>query len=118
MRAGSPCPAGAGGAHPTSPEAVEQAARPLLLRGGIVFWRLLGREADCLPPWRDLLRVYRRLEARGEIRGGRFVAGFAGEQIALPEAQRLEVVLAERERVLGAEHPDTLVTTQELSKQQ
>ena len=39
-----------------------------------------------LPPWRDLLRVYRRLEGRGEIRGGRFVAGFSGEQFALPEA--------------------------------
>ena len=51
-----------------------------------MFWRLLEREADWLPPWRDLLRVYRRLEARGEIRGGRFVAGFAGEQYALPDA--------------------------------
>jgi ATP-dependent Lhr-like helicase len=51
-----------------------------------VFWRLLTREAAWLPPWRDLLRVYRRLEARGEIRGGRFVAGFSGEQYALPEA--------------------------------
>src|SRR5262249_35328431 len=39
-----------------------------------------------LPPWRDLLRVYRRLESRGEIRGGRFVAGFSGEQFALPDA--------------------------------
>jgi ATP-dependent Lhr-like helicase len=39
-----------------------------------------------LPKWRDLLRVYRQLEARGEIRGGRFVAGFSGEQFALPEA--------------------------------
>src|SRR5690606_32083256 len=39
-----------------------------------------------LPPWRDLVRVYRRLEARGEIRGGRFVAGMAGEHFALPEA--------------------------------
>jgi ATP-dependent Lhr-like helicase len=58
----------------------------LLLRYGVVFWRLLEREADWLPPWRDLLRVYRRLEARGEIRGGRFVAGFAGEQYALPDA--------------------------------
>ena len=38
------------------------------------------------PPWRDLLRVYRRLEARGDIRGGRFVAGFTGEQYALPDA--------------------------------
>jgi len=52
----------------------------------VVFWRLLTREAGWLPPWRDLLRVYRRLEARGEIRGGRFVAGFSGEQYALPEA--------------------------------
>ena len=67
-------------------EAVEHVARRLLLRYGVVFWRLLEREADWLPPWRDLLRVYRRLEARGEIRGGRFVAGFSGEQFALPDA--------------------------------
>jgi ATP-dependent Lhr-like helicase len=52
----------------------------------VVFWRLVEREAPWLPPWRDLLRVYRRLEARGEIRGGRFVAGLTGEQYALPEA--------------------------------
>jgi ATP-dependent helicase Lhr and Lhr-like helicase len=68
------------------PEAVEHIARRLLLRYGVVFWRLLEREADWLPPWRELLRVYRRLEARGEIRGGRFVAGFSGEQFALPDA--------------------------------
>ena len=68
------------------PEAAEHLARTLLLRYGVVFWRLLEREAPWLPPWRDLLRVYRRLEARGEIRGGRFVAGFAGEQFALPDA--------------------------------
>ena len=66
--------------------AVEHVARTLLRRYGVVFWRLLAREAAALPPWRDLLRVYRRLEARGEIRGGRFVAGFSGEQYALPEA--------------------------------
>jgi len=65
---------------------VEHLARTLLRRYGVVFWRLLEREADWLPPWRDLLRVYRRLEARGEIRGGRFVAGFTGEQYALPDA--------------------------------
>ncbi len=64
----------------------EHVARTLLQRYGVVFWRLLEREAPWLPPWRDLLRVYRRLEARGEIRGGRFVAGFSGEQFALPEA--------------------------------
>jgi len=68
------------------PASVEHVARTLLHRYGVVFWRLLAREADWLPPWRDLLRVYRRLEARGEIRGGRFVAGFSGEQYALPDA--------------------------------
>jgi ATP-dependent helicase Lhr and Lhr-like helicase len=67
-------------------EAVEHAARTLLVRYGVVFWRLIEREAQWLPPWRDLIRVYRRLESRGDIRGGRFVAGFAGEQFALPEA--------------------------------
>ncbi|SAL19153.1 Lhr family helicase [Caballeronia humi] len=65
---------------------VEHAAMVLLRRYGVVFWRLLEREAGWLPPWRDLLRVFHRLEARGEIRGGRFVAGLAGEQFALPEA--------------------------------
>jgi ATP-dependent helicase Lhr and Lhr-like helicase len=68
------------------PEAVEHLARSLLRRYGVVFWRLLEREAPWLPPWRELLRVYRTLEARGDIRGGRFVAGFSGEQFALPEA--------------------------------
>jgi len=66
--------------------AVEYAARTLLARYGVVFWRLLTQEPGWLPPWRDLLRVFRRLEARGEIRGGRFVAGFSGEQFALPDA--------------------------------
>jgi ATP-dependent helicase Lhr and Lhr-like helicase len=69
-----------------SAEAAEHAARTLLLRYGVVFWRAIEREAEWLPPWRELLRVYRRLEARGEIRGGRFVAGFSGEQFALPDA--------------------------------
>jgi ATP-dependent Lhr-like helicase len=67
-------------------DAVEHIARVLLRRYGVVFWRLLDREANWLPPWRDLLRIYRRLEGRAEIRGGRFVAGFSGEQFALPEA--------------------------------
>ncbi|MDB6009005.1 MAG: box helicase domain protein [Gammaproteobacteria bacterium] len=67
-------------------EAIEHVARTLLKRWGVVFWRLLAREADWLPPWRDLLMCFRRLEARGEIRGGRFVAGFTGEQFAAPEA--------------------------------
>jgi len=67
-------------------EAVEQIVRTLLRRWGVIFWKLLGREANWLPPWRDILRCCRRLEARGEIRGGRFVAGFSGEQYATPEA--------------------------------
>jgi ATP-dependent Lhr-like helicase len=70
----------------TDPETVELVARGLLRRWGVVFWRLIAREADWLPPWRDLLFCYRRLEARGEIRGGRFVAGLSGEQFAAPEA--------------------------------
>ena len=78
--------AGNGTQHPTGEEAVEHIVRTLLRRWGVVFWRLLAREADWLPPWRDLLMCCRRLEARGEIRGGRFVAGFAGEQYAAPEA--------------------------------
>ena len=67
-------------------EAIEHVARTLLRRYGVVFWRLLEREAPWLPPWRDLLRAYRKLESRGEIRGGRFVSGFSGEQFALPDA--------------------------------
>ncbi|HEX5462876.1 MAG TPA: DEAD/DEAH box helicase [Steroidobacteraceae bacterium] len=67
-------------------QTLELVARGLLRRWGVVFWRLLAREADWLPPWRDLLFCYRRLEARGEIRGGRFVAGLSGEQFAAPEA--------------------------------
>jgi ATP-dependent helicase Lhr and Lhr-like helicase len=57
----------------------------LLRRYGVVFSRLLTRESNA-PAWRDLLMAYRRLEARGEIRGGRFVAGMSGEQFALPGA--------------------------------
>ncbi len=65
--------------------AVEERAYQLLRRYGIVFPEVIGRE-PMAPPWRTLLQVYRRAEARGEIRGGRFVAGLVGEQFALPEA--------------------------------
>ena len=60
-------------------------AHQLLERWGVVFRDLLARET-LAPPWRDLLPVLRRREAQGEIRGGRFVAGFTGEQFAKPEA--------------------------------
>jgi ATP-dependent helicase Lhr and Lhr-like helicase len=68
--------------------AVDHVARVLLRRYGVVFRKLLERESG-LPPWRELFYVYRRMEARGEIRGGRFVSGFAGEQFALNEAADL-----------------------------
>ncbi len=69
-----------------APEDIEHVARTLLRRYGVVCWRLLEREAQWLPPWRELIRIYHRLEARGEIRGGRFISGLSGEQFALPEA--------------------------------
>ena len=65
--------------------AVEAVAWTLLRRYGVIFRRLLAREATSVT-WRELVYVYRRLEARGEIRGGRFVAGLSGEQYALPDA--------------------------------
>jgi ATP-dependent Lhr-like helicase len=64
--------------------AADKHARVLLARYGVVLREVCAREV--LPPWRELLLVLRRMEARGEIRGGRFVAGFVGEQFALPEA--------------------------------
>ncbi|HEX7361894.1 MAG TPA: DEAD/DEAH box helicase [Bryobacteraceae bacterium] len=69
-------------------ERLEQFARQLLLRWGLLLRDLLVRET-LSPPWRDLLPVLRRMEARGEIRGGRFVSGFTGEQFARPEALEL-----------------------------
>jgi len=74
---------------------------------------MLQRETN-LPPWRDLVRVYRRLEARGEIRGGRFVAGFGGEQFAAPDAVGRLRALRKMEKVdervvLGGADPLNLV---------
>ena len=66
--------------------AVEHVALVLLERYGVVFRSVLQRESRFLPPWRELAHALRRLEARGTIRGGRFVASFGGEQFALPEA--------------------------------
>ncbi|MBY0495817.1 MAG: DEAD/DEAH box helicase [Cyanobacteria bacterium] len=68
--------------------AVEAYAHVLLRRYGIMCRRMIAREPYRVP-WRELLRVYRRLEARGEVRGGRFVTGLSGEQFALPEAVEL-----------------------------
>jgi ATP-dependent Lhr-like helicase len=77
---------------------VDVQARAFLRRYGIVFRRMLTRESNAAP-WRELARVYRRLEARGEIRGGRFVNGMSGEQFALPEA-------VERLREIRRTEPD------------
>jgi len=85
----APAPAGTAPgprpAAPTGPSMLELAARQLLGRWGVVMRDLLARETAA-PPWRELLPIYRALEARGELRGGRFVGGFSGEQFALPEA--------------------------------
>ena len=78
----------------------EFVAQQLLQRTGVVFRKTVAREKQPVP-WRDLLRVFRTLEARGQIRGGRFVAGFDGEQYALPEA----VPLLRAVRRRGPEEP-------------
>jgi ATP-dependent Lhr-like helicase len=74
---------------------IEALARQYVRRFGVVFRDLLRREPQA-PPWRDLVRVYRRLEMRGELRGGRLVAGIVGEQFAAPEA--LEALRTVRRR--------------------
>jgi ATP-dependent Lhr-like helicase len=77
-------------------QALESAAKMLLARYGVLFRDVITRESNA-PRWRDLLNILRRLEARGEIRGGRFLSGFGGEQYALPEA--VESLRAARTRV-------------------
>ena len=91
----------------------EQFARQLLRRWGVVFRDIVRRES-LAPPWRDLLVVLRRMEARGEIRGGRFAAAFVGEQFALPEAVALlrnvrRTEPKDEEAVLGSADPLNLV---------
>jgi ATP-dependent Lhr-like helicase len=83
-------------------ESVEYIAKVLLRRYGIVFRRILDTE-NSLPSWRELHYVYRRMEARGEVRGGRFVDGQAGEQFALPEAVGLL-------RKMGKQDDQTLIS--------
>ncbi len=87
LRATSPpaAPAAAGGRQLSAEDDALFVARQLLARTGVVFRQTIARERQTVP-WRDLLRALRTLELRGEILGGRFVAGFSGEQFALPEA--------------------------------
>ena len=91
----------------------EQFARQLLRRWGVVFRDIVRRES-LAPPWRDLLVILRRMEARGEIRGGRFAAAFVGEQFALPEAVALlrkvrRTEPQDEEVILGSADPLNLV---------
>ncbi len=103
-----------GNAEVDDGQRLEHLARTLLRRYGVICWRLLERESDALPPWRELLRCCHRLEARGEIRGGRFIAGLAGEQFALPEAVGLLRQVRRREMegalvVVSASDPLNLI---------
>ncbi len=100
--------------HPSSfpPPGVELVARQLLRRTGVVFRRTLERERIPVS-WGALVRIYRRLELRGEIRGGRFVAGFAGEQYALPEA----VELLRKIRRTGPRQPVSVASADPLNFQ-
>jgi ATP-dependent Lhr-like helicase len=81
-------------------EVHEAVARLFLQRYGIV-WRDLALREPLAPSWRELLYVYRRMEARGQIRGGRFISGFAGEQFALPEA--VDIARAVRRAALAGQ---------------
>jgi ATP-dependent Lhr-like helicase len=87
-------------AAPPTDDLVEARARQYVRRYGVVFRDLLQREPG-MPAWRDLLRVYRRLEMRGDLRGGRIVGGFVGEQFAAPEA--LEALRALRREQPGGQ---------------
>jgi ATP-dependent Lhr-like helicase len=82
-------------------ERADAYARQLLERWGVVFRDLVRRES-LMPPWRDVLGALRRMEARGEVRGGRFVSGFVGEQFARPDAvELLRIVRRDGDREQG-----------------
>jgi len=98
-------------ADPARPGA-DFVARQFLFRYGVIFRRVLIREKAPVP-WRDLVRVCRQMELRGEVRGGRFVGGFAGEQYALPEA----VELLRRVRRQEATPPVTVAASDPLNLQ-
>jgi len=103
-------PAAPFGADPvTSISQSQFIARRLLARTGVVFRKTLARERQPIP-WRDVARALRTLEARGEIRGGRFVAGFDGEQYALPEAIAFLRETRRRDAHDGGETPEVLVS--------
>jgi ATP-dependent helicase Lhr and Lhr-like helicase len=92
----------------------EQIARQLLRRYGVVFRDVLARES-LVPSWRDLLVQYRRMEMAGEVRGGRFVNGFSGEQFALPEAVEALRTIRKKGPSAGTEHEIKLSATDPLN---
>jgi len=92
--------------------AIESAARVLLARYGVVFRDLMVRES-AMPRWRELLPILRRMEAWGEVRGGRFVSGFGGEQFALADMvsslREIRDIRSETECAVAAADPMNLV---------
>jgi ATP-dependent Lhr-like helicase len=92
----------------------ERTARQLLRRYGVVFRDLLARES-LVQSWRDLLIQYRRMEMAGEVRGGRFVSGFTGEQFALPEAVEALRTIRKKSPSAGTEHEIKLSATDPLN---
>ena len=94
---------------------IEKVARQLLRRYGVVFRDLLARES-LVQSWRDLLVQYRRMEMAGEVRGGRFVSGFTGEQFALPDAvDALRTIRRKSQSAGGAAHEIKLSATDPLN---
>ncbi len=100
--------------HHSTIRATENVARQLLRRYGVVFRDVLTRES-LVQSWRDLLVQYRRMEMAGEIRGGRFVNGFTGEQFALPEAVEALRTIRKKNPSAGTEHEIKLSATDPLN---
>jgi len=92
----------------------ERTARLLLRRYGVVFRDVLARES-LVQSWRDLLVQYRRMEMAGDVRGGRFVNGFTGEQFALPEAVEALRTIRKKNASAGTEHEIKLSATDPLN---
>ena len=109
VRKGTPAPVETSARRPAlDPEALEHIAMTLLRRYGVVFWRLLDREADWLPPWRDLLRVYHRLEAAvdplnqvGTLLPGERVPAIAGNRILYRDGVPLALLIAGKPELLA-----------------
>ncbi|NGZ08316.1 MAG: DEAD/DEAH box helicase [Nitrospira sp. LK70] len=102
------------GPHSATIHATEHVAQQLLRRYGVVFRDVLARES-LVQSWRDLLVQYRRMEMAGEVRGGRFVNGFTGEQFALPEAVESLRAMRKKEASPSAGHEIKLSATDPLN---